>query len=172
MYPLQEDIKHENPTSFPTISILLHNLKAKDVQEAEDRLIKIVIDHNTNFVASMAMQWSLATIDLIFIFNHQKTLHSNNSEQPFSNSIHSNKNAMMATHSPDDSWFLDTGATHHLSNNSNLSHTLPYQGTDQVTISNGKRLTISQVGSKTLHTHTKPSIYKPFFMCLTLQQIS
>ena len=55
MYPLQEDIKHENPTSFPTISILLHNLKAKDVQGAEDRLIKIVIDHNTNFVASMAM---------------------------------------------------------------------------------------------------------------------
>ena len=64
---------------------------------------------------------------------------------------------MMATHSPDDSWFLDTGATHHLSNNSNnLSHTLPYQGTDQVTISNGKHLTISHVGSKTLHTHTKP----------------
>ena len=52
-----------------------------------------------------------------------------------------------------EAWFLDTGATHHLSHNEdNLQNTYPYQAGDKVAVGNGKKLSISHVGSKTLHT--------------------
>ncbi|RVX09873.1 Retrovirus-related Pol polyprotein from transposon RE1 [Vitis vinifera] len=55
----------------------------------------------------------------------------------------------------DESWYLDSGASHHLTQNlGNLTSTSPYIGTDRVTIGNGKHLSISNIGSKQLHSHT------------------
>ncbi|RVX22902.1 Retrovirus-related Pol polyprotein from transposon RE1 [Vitis vinifera] len=55
----------------------------------------------------------------------------------------------------DESWYLDSGASHHLTQNlGNLTSTSPYTGTDRVTIGNGKHLSISNIGSKQLHSHT------------------
>ena len=57
---------------------------------------------------------------------------------------------------PTESWFPDTRATHHLAHNTtNLTRVHPYQGNDQVTIGNGKRLCILHVGSKLLSTPSK-----------------
>ncbi|RVW18021.1 Retrovirus-related Pol polyprotein from transposon RE2 [Vitis vinifera] len=57
---------------------------------------------------------------------------------------------MLAT-APDhqDSWFFDTGATHHLSHSAQtLSHVQPYSGADQVTIGDGHSLPILNTAFK------------------------
>ena len=52
----------------------------------------------------------------------------------------------------DDTWFLDIGATRHLSHNQNNFHNVqPYQGDNQVAMDNGKKLTISNIGFKAFH---------------------
>ena len=61
------------------------------------------------------------------------------------------KQAMMAlsTLGFDDTLFLDARATHHLSQNQNNCHNVqPYQGDNQVTMDNGKKLKISNFGFK------------------------
>ena len=43
----------------------------------------------------------------------------------------------------EEEWFLDTGATYHLTNNSQLlSNLQPYIGSNQVTVGNGQSLPI------------------------------
>ena len=52
----------------------------------------------------------------------------------------------------DDTWFLDIGATRHLSHNQNNFHNVqPYQGDNQVTMDNCKKLIISNIGFKAFH---------------------
>ena len=66
--------------------------------------------------------------------------------------------AMVASPSSsfNDSWFLDTDATHHLSHNEGqLSNIQPYQGKNQVMVGNGKQLPISNIGSKYFHSSHK-----------------
>ncbi|RVW27268.1 Retrovirus-related Pol polyprotein from transposon TNT 1-94 [Vitis vinifera] len=64
----------------------------------------------------------------------------------------------------DESWYLDSGASHHLTQNlGNLTSTSPYTGTDKVTIGNGKHLSISNIGSKQLHSHTHSFRLKKVF---------
>ena len=54
---------------------------------------------------------------------------------------------MVTSPTSSDSWFLDTGATHHLTNNAtHLSDVHPYHGPDQVSIGNGKKLPIHHIG--------------------------
>ena len=64
----------------------------------------------------------------------------------------------------DDGWYLDSGATHHLTNNiENLQISEEFKGTDQLVISNGQGLSITHIGhaflshrsSNFLSTHTK-----------------
>ena len=50
----------------------------------------------------------------------------------------------------DEAWFLDSGASHHLTQNGgNLNNKTPYTGTDRVTIGNGKKLPISALVQET-----------------------
>ncbi|RVW44402.1 Retrovirus-related Pol polyprotein from transposon RE1 [Vitis vinifera] len=64
----------------------------------------------------------------------------------------------------DESWYLDSGASHHLTQNlGNLTSTSPYTRTDRVTIGNGKHLSISNIGSKQLHSHTHSFQLKKVF---------
>ena len=68
---------------------------------------------------------------------------------------------MMAAPSPAsmDSWFLDSGATHHLSYTAtNIHNGTPYNGTDSMMVGNGKSLPITQVGHSFLHTSAKPFV--------------
>ena len=61
--------------------------------------------------------------------------------------------AMVASPSTiaDEAWFLDFGASHHLTKNGcNLNSKTPYTGTDGVNIGNGKKLSISSFGSSNL----------------------
>ncbi|RVW14006.1 Retrovirus-related Pol polyprotein from transposon RE1 [Vitis vinifera] len=65
--------------------------------------------------------------------------------------------AMLAI-APDhqDSWFFDTGATHHLSHSAQtLSHVQPYSGADQVTIADGHSLPILNTDQVTKQTLLK-----------------
>uniref|UniRef100_F6H1I2 Retrovirus-related Pol polyprotein from transposon TNT 1-94-like beta-barrel domain-containing protein n=1 Tax=Vitis vinifera TaxID=29760 RepID=F6H1I2_VITVI len=75
--------------------------------------------------------------------------------------------AMVASFSnspADESWYLDSGASHHLTQNlGNLTSTSPYTRTDRVTIGNGKHLSISNIGSKQLHCHTHSFQLKKVF---------
>ena len=49
----------------------------------------------------------------------------------------------------DESWFFDTGATHHLSQGVHtLSGVQPYQGIDKVIVGNVKQLHILHIGVK------------------------
>ncbi|RVW25398.1 Retrovirus-related Pol polyprotein from transposon RE1 [Vitis vinifera] len=69
--------------------------------------------------------------------------------------------AMMAAPSSAsmDSWFLDSGATHHLSHTAaNIHNGTPYNGTDSMMVGNGKSLPITQVGHSFLHTPAKPFV--------------
>ncbi|RVX04841.1 Retrovirus-related Pol polyprotein from transposon RE1 [Vitis vinifera] len=67
-----------------------------------------------------------------------------------SNSGNSNSMPAMVASSnnlADDNWYLDSGASHHLTQNvANLTNATPYTGADKVTIGNGKHLTISNTG--------------------------
>ena len=55
-----------------------------------------------------------------------------------------------------DSWFFDTGATHHLSHSAQtLSNVQPYSGADQVTIGDGHSLPILNTGNKSFFFHSK-----------------
>lgn len=57
----------------------------------------------------------------------------------------------------DPSWFVDSGATNHITSNlSNLSLHTPYNGGDRVTVGNGKKLPITHIGTSRLCTHLKP----------------
>ncbi|KAL5554518.1 hypothetical protein UlMin_041919 [Ulmus minor] len=48
----------------------------------------------------------------------------------------------------DDNWYLNSGASHHLTQNvASLTNATPYTGTDKVTIGNGKHLTISNIAT-------------------------
>ena len=63
---------------------------------------------------------------------------------------------MVTSPTSSDSWFLDTGATHHLTNNAtHLLDVHPYHGPDQVSIENGKKLPIHHIGSTILSTKYK-----------------
>lgn len=65
--------------------------------------------------------------------------------------------AMVAAHQPpsDVSWFSDTSVTHHITSDlDNLSIHRPYRGSDSVQVGNGQGLSISHVGSATLHIPT------------------
>ena len=65
--------------------------------------------------------------------------------------------AMVASPSTvvDDAWYLDSGASHHLTQTAgNLTNSTPYTGTDRVTVGNGKKLSISNLGSKNLFSNS------------------
>ena len=63
---------------------------------------------------------------------------------------------MVTSPTSSDSWFLDTRATHHLTNNAtHLSDVHPRHRPDQVSIGNGKKLPIHHIGSTILFTKYK-----------------
>ena len=68
----------------------------------------------------------------------------------------------------DDTWYLDSGASHHLTQSvGNLTSSSPYTGIDKVTIGNGKHLSISNTGSHRLlfdsrSFHLKKVFHVPF----------
>ncbi|KAF8391616.1 hypothetical protein HHK36_023922 [Tetracentron sinense] len=56
---------------------------------------------------------------------------------------------------PSDSWFPDSGATHHITSDlSNLTFSNSYNGSDSVKIGNGSSLAIHHIGHSTIHTPT------------------
>jgi histone deacetylase 1/2 len=56
---------------------------------------------------------------------------------------------------PPQAWFLDSGATHHLTHNlSSLSNPVAFEGQDQVLMGNGDGLQISHVGSSSLASNS------------------
>ncbi|RVW12672.1 Retrovirus-related Pol polyprotein from transposon RE1 [Vitis vinifera] len=64
--------------------------------------------------------------------------HTNPNNNTFPNHNSSQAQAMVTSPTSSDSWFLDTGATHHLTNNAtHLLDVHPYHGPDQVSIENG-----------------------------------
>ncbi|KAH9672921.1 retrovirus-related pol polyprotein from transposon RE1 [Citrus sinensis] len=73
--------------------------------------------------------------------------HQSNYNQGYSQR---NMSAYMATPEAvmDDGWYLDSGATHHLTNDlNNLSISEPYEGNEKLLIGNGHGLTISHIVS-------------------------
>ena len=82
------------------------------------------------------------------------------SRPPSNITTNNNMQAMVASPSSsiNDSWFMDTGVTHHLSQTlDDLSHKIPYQGDDKVAIGDGKQLSIAHIGS--LHFHTPQKLF-------------
>ncbi|KAL5538074.1 hypothetical protein UlMin_043114 [Ulmus minor] len=70
----------------------------------------------------------------------------------------SSMSAMLATTNTvaDNSWYLDSGATHHMTQNTaGLSNITPYTGSERVTIGNGKQIPISHVASSYQLTRLK-----------------
>jgi histone deacetylase 1/2 len=64
----------------------------------------------------------------------------------------------------DDTWYLDSGASHHLTQNvENLTSSTPYTGTCKVIIGNGKHLSISNTGSQCLVSNSHSFQLKKVF---------
>lgn len=58
----------------------------------------------------------------------------------------------------DPSWFVDSGATNHITSNlNNLSLHAPYNGVDKMSVGNCKLLYISSIGLRQLYTQTNPT---------------
>lgn len=75
-------------------------------------------------------------------------------------------------HHPDEGWFMDSGATHHLAHDaSSLCNPFPYHGTEQVMVGNGKHIPISHVGVFLLKILSSLSFFKMFFTLLMFQSI-
>jgi len=56
----------------------------------------------------------------------------------------------------DDNWYLDSGASHHLTRNvENLTNSTPYTGTYKFTVGNAKHLSISNTGSHRLVSNSR-----------------
>ena len=63
----------------------------------------------------------------------------------------------------DAQWYMDSGATYHFTPNYNLlDDAMPYTGSEQVTVGDGKQLSISHVGHAKLNTitHSTPLVLK------------
>ena len=57
----------------------------------------------------------------------------------------------------DPSWYLDSGATNHITSDiNNLSIRSNYKGTDKLIVGNGHKLDISHVGDTLVQSHTQP----------------
>ena len=83
-------------------------------------------------------------------FQAQQSTENSQAQNPMS--------AMLATPNTvaDESWYLDSGATHHMTQNaSTLSNSTPYNGTERVTIGNGKQIPISNVGTASLVSNSR-----------------
>lgn len=65
----------------------------------------------------------------------------------------------------DDSWYLDSGATNHVTADiSNLTTKVDYKGKGKLVVANGFTLSISYVGSFLIHS-SKPIYFKNIFAC-------
>jgi hypothetical protein len=71
----------------------------------------------------------------------------------------------------DDTWYLDSRASHHLTQNmGNLTSSTPYTGTNKVIIGNGKHLSISNTGSQRLVSNSHSfQLKKVFHVCFSWQ---
>jgi len=64
----------------------------------------------------------------------------------------------------DDTWYLDSDASHHLTQNGdNLTESSPYNGKDKITIGNGKHLSISNTSSTCLFSNSHAFQLKKVF---------
>ena len=64
----------------------------------------------------------------------------------------------------DDTWYLDSSASHHLTQNGdNLTDSSPYNGKDKIIIGNGKHLSISNTGSTCLFSNSHAFQLKKVF---------
>ena len=91
-------------------------------------------------------------------FQGSDVLASSLTKSTFHTATSSDVHAMMVSPSStiNDSWFLDTGATHHLTRNrDHLVNSHSYQVLEKATIGDGKKLSIFHVGSTCLHTPHK-----------------
>lgn len=105
---------------------------------------------NTDCVRNIVTPWSSVTTD---------SLPTNNKPNN-NNNVHMQAMFASSTLENNEAWFFNTGATHHLNQDVNtLSDVQPYQGTDQVTIGNGKKISILYSDSKIL-----PSTFKNFHL--------
>lgn len=88
---------------------------------------------------------------------------------PTSNNQMTPPQAHVATASnatPPTSWLLDTGSTHHVTQDmSNLSLHHPYDGTEEIVIGNGAGVPITHIGSLTLPTTSSKLIHLSNILC-------
>ncbi|KAL4580085.1 hypothetical protein LXL04_016262 [Taraxacum kok-saghyz] len=64
-----------------------------------------------------------------------------------------------ASQTVDPSWYLDSGATDHVTSDLQKLHlATEYQGSDQLQVGNGNNLSISHIGSTSLHSLKLPSV--------------
>ncbi|PKU65522.1 Retrovirus-related Pol polyprotein from transposon TNT 1-94 [Dendrobium catenatum] len=82
--------------------------------------------------------------------------HRLNAQYVPSASAQQSKAMIAASDNSHDNWFLDSGATSHLTNSlENMTLSTPYQGSDNVTIGDGRSLSIANSGVGILPTPTR-----------------
>lgn len=63
----------------------------------------------------------------------------------------------LSSQSSDNSWYMDSGATHHLTPEfRHMTDAMQYSGGDHALIGNGKQIGISHIGHALLHSPMKP----------------
>ena len=134
-----------------------------EIDKVKGKIPVQVRNLNVSYVVSLATLLKYVIIGFDISFQGGQTTTS----PSLNNGNQNNILAMVASFSnssANESWYLDSGASHHLTQNlGNLTSTSPYTGTDRVTIGNGKHLSISNIGSKQLHSHTHSFRLKKVF---------
>ncbi|KAL5544306.1 hypothetical protein UlMin_008090 [Ulmus minor] len=90
----------------------------------------------------------------------------NQNQSPSTSTNQAGMTAMVASPSTtaEDAWFLDSGASHHLTQSAgSLNNVTPNTGANRVTIGNGKKLSISNLGSKILQSNSHSFNLKKVF---------
>ena len=86
-------------------------------------------------------------------YGSSQSSHCSNFSKP---NLYSSDQFVSSPNLPDQSWFVDSGATNHITSNlNNLSLHTPYHGADKVTIGNGKQLPMTHIGTSSLSTLLK-----------------
>ena len=82
----------------------------------------------------------------------------NHSNSQLTNSNGNHAGFVASSHTVDDSsWYMDSGATNHITANlNNLSLQNDYKGKEKIIVGNGNSLSISHTGSSLIATSEKP----------------
>nr|CAN82610.1 hypothetical protein VITISV_021745 [Vitis vinifera] len=141
----------------PDYNSIVASLTAREDDLSLHSVYNILLTMSKINLQHSSLQIFLCFCHMAYVPSRQPSRQPSRPHQPRNNGVppaQASFSHVMHAAAPDhqDSWFFDTGATHHLSHSAQtLSCVQPYLGTDQVTIGDGNSLPILHTGAPAAH---------------------